>query len=585
MPDSGILAVDVLSVFGVCGWILDRNRSDVAGVVGSISLFILSDDHHDHKESTYSRRFWGVCYFLASIAVAFFFEAFPRSNTRVQRLRHERENLSNYQQANLFSRLSYHYFQEIVSLGAKRPLTGDDLANTTPDWLFTHVNYERVSVTWEENTARAVLKHKEPSLFWTVLYTYRLKIAAMLLIRIPAYALLYVPPVLFGHLLRFIGEYSNAVRDGLDPPPQKTGFMIAWLMLACNITTTFALCYTLQLMADLGYQARAATIALVYRKALKLSPAARNKSTLGEITNHMAIDAEKWVEASTFMPMLVTVPFELVIGVYLLYGLLGWSFIAGLAVFMMLVPIQTKMASFLNGYQDDQLKWMDSRLRLMTEILANIKIVKLYNWEQPFRKKIDFLRSKEMLALKALAILRSLLTIVFSSGSLFMALVTFSVYAYFGGPNWTPGKLTSEIVFVSIALFGIINGPLGLAVHMASRTIAVSVAMKRVDKYLMMEEIDTTVVQRHSRQPQGPSPANNGSKTLAVDVQLGTFAWEKQREDVSDTSAPLGNRQPLLDNIEPSPVRPILSNITLRVPEGHLTVIAGKNRSRQDVSA
>ncbi|KAF9938432.1 hypothetical protein BGZ67_000203 [Mortierella alpina] len=545
--------------------------------VSAISLYILSDDRDDRDESTYSRRFWHVGYFAASIAIAFFFEAFPRSNTRIQRLRREKEGLSNYQQANLFSRLSYHYFQEIVSLGAKRPLTGDDLANTTPDWLSTHVNYERLSATWEENMAQAALKHRQPSLFWTVLYAYRRIIAVVLLIRLPGYVILYIPPMLFGQLLRFIGEYSNAVRDGRDPPSQKTGFMIASLMMTFNITTTFALCYTFQLMADLGYQARAATIALVYRKSLKLSPAARNKSTLGEITNHMAIDAEKWVDASIYMPMLVTVPFELVIAVCLLYGLLGWSLVAGLAVFAILVPIQTKMAGFLNGYQDDQLKWMDSRLRLMTEILTNIKIVKLYNWEQPFRKKIDALRAQEMLALKGLATVRSLLTIVFSSVTLLMALVTFWVYAYFGGPNFTPGKLTSEIVFVSIALFGIMNRPLGLVAHMVSKTIAVSVAMKRVDKYLMMEEIDTTVVQRYSRQPHGHTSGKNGSKVLAVDVQQGTFAWEKQQETVvSDTPASLGERQPLLAATEPSTVKPILSDITLRVPDGHLTAIAGR---------
>ncbi|KAG9323042.1 hypothetical protein KVV02_001697 [Mortierella alpina] len=541
----------------------------------AISLFILSDDRDSHDEPTYSRRFWEVCYFVASIAVAFFFEAFPRSSTRVQRLRREREGLSNYQQANLFSRLSYHYFQETVSLGAKRPLTGDDLANTMPAWLLTHVNYERLSATWERNMTRAALKQKQPSLFWAALYAYRRTIALVLLIRIPGYALLYIPPMLFGQLLRFIGEYSDAIRDGRVPPSQKTGFMIALLMMACNIGTTFALCYSLQLMADLGYQARAATIAMVYRKSLKLSPAARNKSTLGEITNHMAIDAEKWVEASTFMPMLVTVPFELVIAICLLYGLLGWSFMAGLAVFVILVPIQTKMASFLNGYQDDQLKWMDSRLRLMTEILANIKIVKLYNWEQPLRKKIDAMRTQEILALKGLATIRSLLTILFSSGTLLMALVTFCVYAYFGGPNLTPGKLTSEIVFVSIALFGIMNRPLGLAANMVSRTIAVSVAMKRVDTYLMMEEIDTTVVQRYGRQPQGPNSGHNGSKALAVDVQRGTFAWEKQQEAFA-SDASLEERQSLMAAAEPSPVNPILSNITLRVPDGHLTVIAGR---------
>ncbi|KAF9968528.1 hypothetical protein BGZ70_002765 [Mortierella alpina] len=545
--------------------------------IGAISLFILSDDLPEHEQSTYSRRFWHVCYFVASIAVAFFFEAFPRSNMRVQRLRREKENLSNYQQANLFSRLSYHYFQDIVSLGAKRPLTGNDLANTTPVWLSTHDNYELLSATWEENRARAAWKHKQPSLLWTVLYTYRRAITVAMLIRLAGYVFLYTPPTLFGHLLRFIGEYSNAIRDGRDPPSQKTGFMIASLMMTFTIATTFVLCNTFQLYSDLGLQARAATIALVYRKSLRLSPAARNKSTLGEITNHMAIDAEKWVEASIFMPMLITVPFELIIAVYLLYGLLGWSLVAGLAVFAILVPIQTKMAGFLNGYQDDQLKWMDSRLRLMTEILTSIRIVKLYNWEQPFRKKIDDLRTKEMLALKGLATIRSLLTIVFSSVTLLMALVTFWVYAYLGGPNWTPGKLTSEIVFVSITLFGILNQPLGLVAHMISKTIAVSVAMKRIDKYLMLEEIDTTIVQRYSRQPQGPTSGHNGSKALAVDVQQGTFAWEKQQEAaVSNTAAALGERQPLLAATEPSPIKPILSNITLRIPDGHLTAIAGR---------
>ena len=216
--------------------------------------------------------------------------------------------MSNYQQANLFSRLSYHYFQEIISLGAKRPLTGDDLVNTAPDLLSTHVNYEHVLAVWEENKAQAALKHRQPSLFWTMLHSFRRTIAVAFLLRFVGYGLLYLPPMLFGQLLRFIGEYSNAVRDGFDPPPLKTGFMIAWLMMACNFATTFSLCYSFHLTTDLGFRARAATIALVYRKALRLSPAARNKSTLGEITNHMAIDAEKWAEGAVYMPMLVTVP-------------------------------------------------------------------------------------------------------------------------------------------------------------------------------------------------------------------------------------------------------------------------------------
>ncbi|KAF9944656.1 Canalicular multispecific organic anion transporter 1, partial [Mortierella alpina] len=121
------------------------------------------------------------------------------------------------------------------------------------------------------------------------------------------------------------------------------------------------------------------------------------------------------------------------------------------------------------------------------------------------------------------------------------------------------------------------NRPLGLVAHMVSKTIAVTVAMKRVDRYLMMEELDTTVVRRYSRQPQNSTSGHRDSKALAVDIEQGTFSWEKQQEAaVTDTSASLGERQPLLAAAEPSPVKPILSNITLRVPEGHLTAIAGR---------
>ncbi|KAG0283864.1 Canalicular multispecific organic anion transporter 2, partial [Dissophora globulifera] len=150
------------------------------------------------------------------------------------------------------------------------------------------------------------------------------------------------------------------------------------------------------------------------------------------------------------------------------------------------------VASFMNDYENDQLKWMDNRLRLMTEILSNIKIVKLYHWEDPFRKKIDALRTKELHARKGTATIRSMLTIVFSSVTLLMALCTFCVFAYFGGPNMTPGVMTSEVVFVSITLFGIMNRPLGLVAPVMSNAIAVNVAMKRIQKFLLMEEIDFT---------------------------------------------------------------------------------------------
>ncbi|KAG0008491.1 Canalicular multispecific organic anion transporter 2, partial [Podila clonocystis] len=362
-----------------------------------------------------------------------------------------------------------------------------------PD-LLTKVNYDRVAASWDRSKAKAAQSGKTPSYFFAVLRAYRAKTSVGVTLRLIGFAIGFLPTVLFSQLLKFIRDYSDAVHGGTElPPPIHVGLLIAVAMFLSNMTASLLAAASLQTNTEVGLQARAATVALIYAKALKLSPAARQKSTLGEITNHMAVDAEKMIIAANFLPLTITIPFEFSISMYLLYQLLGWSSCTGLVVFAIITPIQAKMGAFLNGFADTRLEYMDERIRLLTEILSNIKIVKLYGWEDAFRAKVDAIRAKELVALKWFATIRALLTIVFSSVTLLMALATFSVYATVGGPNMTPGKITPEVIFVSITLFGMMSKPLGMITHMFSQTIGVLVACRRIQGFLLMEEIDSSV--------------------------------------------------------------------------------------------
>ncbi|KAF9920561.1 hypothetical protein FBU30_009579 [Linnemannia zychae] len=556
-----------------------------------LSLYILHSDSSSNNDNEASFRYLSA--FTISIALALAVEAAPRSNTRVQIVSRKQENLSGYDQANLCSRLTFHYIQDVVSTGAKRSLAPADVENTTPKQLLTHASYETLSGVWDRQVSRARAANREPSFLLACLRTYWRRIAKCMCIRMVAALLAFYPTILFSSLLQFFSDYHNIPEESGDRPTILYGLIIATGMLLTSIASTILTSLNIHGLYEIGNQLRAGSIALIYRKALCLSPQARQKSTLGEITNHMAVDAEKWIVCVFFMPFLFTIPFELIFGGYLLYQTLGWSLLAGLAVFCVITPIQGKMASFMSRFEDEKLEKMDERLRVMTEILSNIKIVKLYGWEDAFRKKVDAKRSEELYAEKMLATIRSILTIVFSSVTLLMSLATFGVYALYGGPNMTPGKMSSQVIFVGIALFAKLNRPLGMVSHTISQTITIRIGTRRIQKFLLMEEIDTTIIQRFDRQ-SSQSNKKKGPQPTAIEIENGTFAWEEVPTPEAATSISSvaknlpstdaeGERQPLLGASKSStssaaatPARPTLADITLRIPEGHLTAIVGR---------
>ncbi|KAF9100550.1 hypothetical protein BGX29_006497 [Mortierella sp. GBA35] len=580
-----------------------------------LSVFILFSDH-DRKPihtmdpppvSHYKMDpFRYLLVFTGAIALAFFFEAIPRGRTRVQRESKEKEGLTAYDQANWFSRLIYHYIQPLMSLGAKRTLTADDLDEKTPEEMKAHTNYELISKIWDKKATRyykQLNKKKaksskrlpaQPSLLLTVLSANKGRIAGAMFKRILSFALIYLAPFLFTYLLKFFTDYGEAIKKGKQPPATANGILIAVGIFVGTVSSALLLATSSNVCSDLAIEARSGLIAMIYRKSLRLSPDARRKSTLGEISNYMAVDTESWMAAGNMLPLVLTHPVEISLGLFLLYRLLGWSLLAGLAVFALVSPIQALLAGYLNSFQKKKLLAMDNRLRLMTEILSNIKIVKLYSWEDAFRKKIDILREHELRAQRTLARVRSFLVIVFSSVNLLMVLATFAVYTQWGGPEFTPAKMTPQIAFVGITLFTILSRPLGLIPLVISHVVLLRTSSRRIASFLLLEEVDSNVVERHSRQ-DGPSKDLDGKATHnslpAVEIENGTFAWDKESLTGPATPAPVlspaeAERQPLLSSSSNRPLspagssssssRPTLSNIQLAILDGNLTAIVGR---------
>lgn len=74
-------------------------------------------------------------------------------------------------------------------------------------------------------------------------------------------------------------------------------------------------------------------------QSLRLSNAARQKTTVGEIVNLMSVDSEKLQRACTEIHDIWASPLTVVVGLAMLWQVMGLSTLAGIVVLIISVPI------------------------------------------------------------------------------------------------------------------------------------------------------------------------------------------------------------------------------------------------------
>ena len=77
---------------------------------------------------------------------------------------------------------------------------------------------------------------------------------------------------------------------------------------------------------------------------LRLSSSARRTSTVGEIVNLMAVDAQRFMDLMTYIHTIWSGPFQIALSLYFLWQTLGPSILAGFGVMVLLIPINAVIA-------------------------------------------------------------------------------------------------------------------------------------------------------------------------------------------------------------------------------------------------
>merc|ERR1711871_473719 len=175
---------------------------------------------------------------------------------------------------------------------------------------------------------------------------------------------------------------------------------------------------------------KATTSAMVFQKGVRLSPSARNKSTMGQILNYMQVDAENLMMASLFAPKFVSLLLQIVVWFTILVVLIGWPAIFAITFQAIAMPCAVFFFTKQASIQGEKMKYSDQRTKLVNEIFQAIRVVKFYAWEDSFMGRIGSVRQKELDLLFKLGTVKAKASVFTHASPAFMIAIIFTLVAY-----------------------------------------------------------------------------------------------------------------------------------------------------------
>uniref|UniRef100_A0A8C0F5K0 Multidrug resistance-associated protein 1 n=1 Tax=Bubo bubo TaxID=30461 RepID=A0A8C0F5K0_BUBBB len=403
--------------------------------------------------------------------------------------------------ASFLSRITFWWITGLMVQGYRRPLEAKDLWS-----LNKEDKSEEIVPEAEALIIKPSQKSSEASLFKVLYKTFGPYFLMSFLFKAAHDLLMFAGPEILKLLINFVNNKAA---------PNWQGYFYTGLLFVCACLQTLILHQYFHICFVTGMRLKTAIVGVIYRKALVITNSARKTSTVGEIVNLMSVDAQRFMDLATYINMIWSAPLQVILALYLLWQNLGPSVLAGVAVMILLVPINAVMAMKTKTYQVAQMKSKDNRIKLMNEILNGIKVLKLYAWELAFREKVLEIRQKELKVLKKSAYLAAMATFTWVCAPFLVALSTFAVYVTIDKKN----VLDAQKAFVSLALFNILRFPLNMLPMVISSIVEASVSLKRLRVFLSHEELDPDSIIR--------GPITEGEFLFLLKISMCKF-WQAE---------------------------------------------------------
>lgn len=450
--------------------------------------------------------------------------------------------------ANPFSKLFLLWSFKLFHRGYKNGLTIDDLCHARDGDNSARLG-DRLEVSWRKELDVAKNNGTKPSLsraivrtFWLQYMTCGIFVGILFII---------IWPLVPYSLALFIAYFSSEKTE----ENYRNAHIYNFAMNVLSITTALMLNHLYLSQGSVGMRVRIACCSLVYRKILKLDRTGLSKTEPGQVINLMSNDVNRFDMVVLFLHYLWVMPVVVPVVCYLVWQHVQWATLAALAVILLqTVLVQAYLSNKQGVLRGKIATRTDERVKVMSELVGGVQVIKMYAWEIPFQKLVHNLRKLEVKFILRTSMIKGFstaLTVFTERFILFSAVVAFILIG---------GRISSEITFSLVQYFNLLQlacnifFPLGLAFLSEAK-----VSIRRLEEFLMLEEL--------------PSAKEIEAKYIPSMVKI-TNGLEKNHDQ--EKSRPTGL---VLCGVSaswlPDPIVDTLRNITFTAKPGEFIGIAG----------
>ncbi|KAE9611183.1 hypothetical protein Lal_00012069 [Lupinus albus] len=443
---------------------------------------------------------------------------------------------SPYGKATFTQLISFSWLNPLFATGYKKALDQNDIPEVdikdSAEFLTTSFSDSLRRVKEKDGTTN-------PSIYKAIYLFARKKAALNAFFAVVSASASYVGPYLITDFVDFLGEKETR---GL-----KSGYLLSIAFLCGKMVETIAQRQWNFGARQLGLRLRGALITHIYKKGLNLSSRSRQSHSGGEIMNLMSVDVQRVTDFVWHVNVIWMLPVQISLAVFILHTNLGLGSFAALAATLAVMTLNIPLTKIQKKYQSKIMEAKDARMKATSEILRNMRTLKLQAWDTQFGQRIESLRKNEYNWLMKSLRQAALSAFIFWGSPTFISVITFWACMFMGI------ELTAARVLSAFATFRMLQSPIFSLPDLLNVIAQGKVSVDRIASYLREEEIQHDVIEY---------VAKDRTETDVV-IDKGRFSWDPD------------SRSPTIDEIDLKVKRGMKVAICGSVGSGKSSLLSG----------